>query len=334
MADIHLTMGFTEYDHVRDMFSGRIKPEGIELTCLRMEVEESFLRFLRHQEWDVSEMSMGMVSAAVDRGDATFVAIPVFPSRVFRLSGIYVRSDGSVAKPEDLAGKRVAMPQWSQTATIYMRGWMTDTVGIKLTEVDWFQLGADTPGRIDTSGVRPPDGVRLTELAGGSLADMLVAGEVDAVLSASPPDLFKADDPRIARLIPDYQAAEQAYFRHTGIYPIMHTVVIKRSSFEANSWIARNLFNAFEAAKAHAVARMHDLGVSQLALPWIPAMVERLGAEMFPDGDYWPYGIAGSRTTLEAFLGFCHHQGVTARHLTPEDIFVPEARESFAQLKV
>jgi len=334
MADIHLTMGFTDYDHVRDMFTGRVKAEGIDLTCLRMEVEESFLRFLGHQEWDVSEMSMGFTAAAVDRGDAPFVVIPVFPSRVFRLSGIYVRADGSVEAPEDLAGKRVAMPQWSQTATIYMRGWITETVGIPLTEVDWVQLGAGTAGRLDISSVRPPDGVRLTDLSGGSLADMLVAGEVDAVLSATPPDLFTAGDPRIRRLIPDYLDAEQAYFRDTGIFPIMHTVVIKRADFEANPWIARNLFNAFEAAKARSVERMHDLGVSHMALPWIPFNMERLGDELFPGGDYWPYGIEGSRTTIEAFLRFCYHQGVTQRHLTPEDLFVPEVRESFARLKV
>lgn len=334
MADIHLTMGFTDYDHVRDMFSGRVKPEGIELTCLCMEVEESFLRFLAHQEWDVSEMSFGMAVSAVARGDAPFVVIPVFPSRAFRHSAVYIRTGGRVAKPEDLAGKRIGMPQWAQTATIYVRGWLTDTIGVPLTDVEWFEHGADRPGRLDTSAARPPDGVSLTGLAGGSLVEMLVAGDLDAVLTAHPPQLFLDGDPRISRLFPDYQAVEEAYFSDTGIYPIMHTVVIKRTSFEANPWIARNLFNAFEAAKARSVARLHDLNVSQIALPWLPGIAERFGRQFFPDGDYWPYGVAQNRTTIEAFLKFCFDQGLTARRLAPEEIFAAEALEPFSRINV
>ncbi len=334
MADIHLTMGFTDYDHVRDMFSGRVKPEGIDLTCLRMEVEESFLRFLAHQEWDVSEMSFGMAVSAVARGDAPFVVIPVFPSRAFRHSAVYIRTGGRVAKPADLAGKRIGMPQWAQTATIYVRGWLTDTIGVPLADVEWFEHGADRPGRVDTSAARPPDGVSLTGLAGGSLIEMLLKGDLDAVLSAHPPQLFLDGDPRISRLFPDYQEVEEAYFSATGIYPIMHTVVIKRTSFEANPWIARNLFNAFDAAKARSVARLHDLNVSQIALPWLPGIAERFGRQFFPDGDYWPYGIAQNRTTIEAFLKFCFDQGLTARHLAPEEIFAGEALEPFSQINV
>lgn len=334
MADLHLTMGFNDYDHVRDMFTGRVKPEGIDLTCLRMEVEETFLRFLRHQEWDVSEISFAMATAAIDRGDAPFVLIPVFPSRVFRLSAVYIRADGPVRTPGDLAGRRVGMPQWTQTATTYVRGWLSDTVGVPLRDVDWYQLGPDTPGRIDTSKVEPPDGIRLTDLPGGSLAEMLVTGDLDAILTAKPPQLFLDGDPRITRLFPDYQAAEEDYFDRTGIFPIMHTVAIRRTSFETNRWIARNLFNAFEQAREYSAERMRDLNVSQIALPWMPAIAERLAGRLFPGGDYWPYGIAPNRTTIEAFLKFCFDQGQTRRHLAPEDLFVPEARESFSQLRV
>ncbi len=334
MADLHLTMGFTDYDHVRDMFTGRVRPEGIELTCLRMEVEETFLRFLKHQEWDVSEISFAMAAAAVDRGDAPFVLIPVFPSRVFRLSAIYIRPDGTVKKPADLAGKKIGQPQWAQTATLYVRGWLTDTVGVKLQDVAWFERGADSPGRLDTTAARPPDGVSLTSLPDGSLADMLVAGDLDALLTAHPPQLFLDGDPRITRLFPDYQKEEEAYFDHTGIYPIMHTVAIRRSSYEANPWIARNLFNAFEQAKNYAAERLRDLNVSQIPLPWLPAIAERVARQFFPDGDYWPYGIARNRTTIEAFLKFCFDQGLTARHLAPEDLFAAEALEPFSKFTV
>jgi len=334
MSDIHLTMGINDYDHARDLFTGAVKPNGIELTSLVMEVEETFKRFLRDQEWDVSEISFAMSCQAISRGNAPFVLIPVFPSRLFRLSGVYVRSDGSVTKPEDLRGKKVGLPQWAQTATTYARGWLTETIGIPLTEIDWYQLGPNSPGRLDNTPEKPPEGVRLTNLPDGSLADMLVEGAIDALITADPPRRMLAGDPAITRLYSEFESVERDYFATTGIFPIMHTVALKRSTYEANPWIARNMFNAFEEAKNNSVRRMRDMNVSQIALPWIQQYIERTATQFFPDGDYWPFGIERNRTTLEAFLRFCHQQGVTQRHLTPEDIFAKEALEPFHQLRV
>jgi 4,5-dihydroxyphthalate decarboxylase len=167
MADLNLTLGINDYDHVRELVSGRIRPEGIELTCLIMSVWETFQRFFRDQEWDVSEMSFAGAVQAIDRGNAPFVLIPVFPSRLFRHSGIYVRADGPIRTAEDLRGSRIGISQWAQTATTYIRGWMTDTVGIPLTEVDWYQHAPDAPGRLIATEERPPEGVRLHNLPGG-----------------------------------------------------------------------------------------------------------------------------------------------------------------------
>ena len=334
MADIHLTLGINDYDHVRDLFTERVRPEGIEMTCLVMSVWETFLRFFRDQEWDVSELSFAGAVQAIDRGNAPFVLIPVFPSRLFRHSGIYIRSDGSIRTPEDLRGRKIGLAQWAQTATAYIRGWMTDTVGIPLTEVDWYQHGPDVPGRLIATAETPPEGVRLTNLSGGSFGDMVAEGELDAFLSAAPPKLFLDGDPRITRLFPDYEPVERAYFRDTGIYPIMHVVAIRRSSYEANPWIARNLFNAFEQAKNNSVERMHDMDVSRIGVPWLQAITERNTDELFPDGDYWPYGVERNRATIEAFLKFCFDQRITQKHLKPEDIFVKEALEPFFMLHV
>lgn len=335
MSDVHLTMGIMDYDHVRDLFSGRVKPEGIELTCLRMEPEESFLRFLKHREWDISEMSLGMATAAVAKGNAPFVILPIFPSRVFRLSGVYIHAGGRVAKPEDLRGKRVGVPQWSQTATIFIRGWITDTLGIPLSEIEWFQQGANVPGRIDTSDVRPPPGVRLTDVGSDrGMGDMLAAGELDALLCAAPPTLFERGDPRVARLFPDYIEAEQQYFAKTGIYPIMHTVVIKRETYERHPWIARNLFNAFEEAKRRSIHRFRDLGVSQVILPWLLPLHECFQKMIFPHGDYWAYGIEKNRTTLEAFVKFSYDQGLISRKIPLEEIFVKECPEPFTRMHI
>lgn len=334
MPDLHLTLGINDYDHIRDLSSGRVKAEGISLTTLQMTVWETFLRFFRDQEWDVSEASFAGAVQAIDRGDAPFVLIPVFPSRLFRHSGIYIRAGGRIQKPEDLRSARIAVAQWAQTATTYIRGWMTDTAGVPLSEVDWYQHSPDTPGRLIATAETPPEGVRLTNLPGGDLAEMVANGEMDAFLSAIPPKLFRAGDKRLARLFPDYEPVERAWFRDTGIYPIMHVIAIKRSSYEANPWIARNLFNAFEAAKNNSVERMHDMDVSRIGVPWLQAITERNTAELFPDGDYWPYGVEANRPTLEAFLKFCFEQGITRRHLAPEDIFVKEALEPMRLLHV
>ena len=324
MADIELTMGFHDYDHVRDLTTGRIKPEGITLRALQMEVEEIFPRFSQHQEWDVSEMSFGVFCSAVAGGDAPFVGIPVFPSRVFRHSSIYVRADAGISKPEDLADKRVGVPQWSQTATVYVRGWLSDDIGVPLQAVDWYQGGANEAGRADLGKFAIPEGVSYTRVADRSLQDMMLAGDLDAMFTARPPRAFDAGDPRINRLYPDYRPVEEAYFAATGIYPIMHVVAIRRAIFERHKWVALNLFQAFEEAKRRGVVRLKKMNASQIAIPWGPLIVAEIGDRLFPGGDYWPYGIEPNRPTLEAFLKYSFDQGLTSRHLAPEDLFPPE----------
>jgi 4,5-dihydroxyphthalate decarboxylase len=329
MPDLKLTLAMNDYDHVRDLASGRVKAEGIELTHLQLSVEEIFLRFSKNLEWDVSELSFGMFTSAVSHGAAPFVGIPVFPSRAFRQSAIFVRPDGKIRKAEDLADKRIGVPQWSQTATIYVRGWLTDTVGVPLKAVHWVQAGVNQAGRIEPSRVRIPEGVRYTQVADKSLTQMLLAGEIDAIFTAHPPHAFEHGDPRVVRLFPDYQPIEEAYFEKTGVYPIMHMVAIRRSTFEANPWIARNLYTAFEEAKRRSVARLCDITASQIALPWGHAYAERMGRKLFPGADYWPYGLAANRTTIEAFLKWCFDQGVAARHLAPEELYPKEALTEF-----
>jgi 4,5-dihydroxyphthalate decarboxylase len=318
-----------DYDHVRDLASGRVKADGIELTHLQLGVEEIFLRFSQNQEWEVSEMSFGMYTSAVSRGNAPFTGIPVFPSRVFRHSAIFVRADGKVRRPEDLADKRIGVPQWSQTATIYVRGWLTDTVGVPLEAVHWFQAGVNQAGRIDPARVRIPDGVRYSQVADKSLTQMLLAGEIDAIFTAHPPHAFEEGHPNVVRLFPDYQPAEEAYFAATGIYPIMHTVAIRRDAFDRNPWIARSLYKAFDEAKRRSAARLTDITASQIALPWGYAYAERMGRRLFPGADYWPYGIEANRATIEAFLKFSFDQGVAARRLEPEDLYPKEALTEF-----
>lgn len=329
MSDIHLTMATYDYDHVRDLTNGVVKPEGIELTGFNLGVEEIFYRFLRNLEWDISEVSLGMSSSIVARGDAPFVLIPVFPSRVFRISSIFVRPDGPVQTPADLRGKRVGVPEWAQTAAIYTRGWIMHEVGIPLAEIEWIQSGVNQPGREETAAIDLPDGLSVTPDTERSLTELLLAGDIDALATAHTPDAFLAGNPGLVRLVPDYRAAEEDYFRRTGIFPIMHCIAIKRSVYEADPWVAMNIYKAFEEAKRRSIRRLRDVTASTVAIPWGFHVTETMGDLIFgPDtdarGEYWPYGIEGSRTTLTAFLQYCHEQGLHKQRLEPEDLFAPE----------
>ena len=326
MSDLGLTLAINDYDHVRDMVTGRVKPEGIDLTCLQLRVEEIFYRFGAHREWDVSELSMGMYCAAVSRGTAPFVAIPVFPSRVFRQSSIYVRRGGPIRSLRDLRGKRVGIPMWTQTACVYVRGYIQHQGGIALQDIDWVQSGVNDAGRKEPSSIDLPTGVDLRFDAERSLSQLLLDKEIDAMLSALPPQIFLDGDARIRRLFTNYRRVETAYFMETGIFPIMHTIAIKRDVFERNPWVAKNLMTAFETAKQRSISRLRSMSASQIALPWGQDITNGFHQTLFPKTDYWPYGVAANQTTLQTFLDYCYEQGVTARALTPEDLFPEEAR--------
>jgi 4,5-dihydroxyphthalate decarboxylase len=331
MGNLRLTLAMGDYEHTRDLTSGRVRPEGIDLTVLNFNVEQVHFRFFKKLEWEVSELSMGMYTSALSHGDRRFIAIPVFTSRVFRQSAIYVRRDGPVCKPEDLVGKRVGVPKLSQTATIYVRGYLSATVGIPLASIKWYRGGVNDGGRTETGTLRVPSDIDITWVQDRSLTEMLLAGELDALISARPPQSFLDGDKRIQRLFPDYPAIERAYFKQTGIFPIMHTIAIRRDVYEANRWIARNLMMAFNEAKERSIARIRDLTAASIPLPWVPDLLDHAHALMFRNGSYWPYGIDPNRLTLNAFLQFSYEQGVCHRLLRPEDIF---AEETFSDMDV
>ena len=327
MPLLPLTLAISEYDHVRDLVSGRVKPEGIELTALVLPIEEIFYRFTLYREWDVSEMAMGKYVSLRSQGDTSLTAIPVFPSRMFRHSSIYVRSDGPVKTPADLKGRRVGLPEWAQTAAIYSRGLLVHQYGLALADIAWVQAGLNEPGRTEKVALQLPAGVAVERPAEKTLNQMLLAGELDAVMTAHAPAAFEAGDPRVKRLFADYMPVELAYWRETGIFPIMHCIAIQTSVLEAHPWVAMNLLTAFETAKRRSVARALEGTASRFPIPWA---LERasLGAPLF-GAEYWPYGIEPNRVTLEAFLRYAHEQGVCHRLMTPEELFPPQVASAF-----
>lgn len=316
-----LTLAISDYEHVRDLTTGRVVPEGIRLNCLSHPIEEIFFRFIHHREWDVTELSFAKYLAMRSAGDTTITALPVFPSRVCRHSSVFVRR-GGITKPSELAGARIGLPEWTQTAAIYSRALLTHEWGIPLRDVEWFQAGVNEPGRKEKVRLHLPDGVRLTAVPDRSLDAMLLNGEIDAAFSARPPRSFLDGHPDVVRLFPDFEEIELEYVRRTGIFPIMHLIALRSAVLDENPWVAMNLFEAFEEAKRRSVDRLADAAASRIPLPWGAARMD--AAQALFGGDPWPYGVAANRTTLESFIRFAWEQGVTAQTLEPEALFAPQ----------
>ena len=324
VASVHLTLAICDYEHVREIAQGLVHADGITLTPLIFpSIEEITFRFTRSLEWDVSELSFGKYISLASQGDASMLAIPVFPSRVHRHSAIYVRRDAGIRTPKDMEGRTAGIPEWAQTAGIYVRGFLAEDYGVDLRKVRWLQAGVNEPGRTEKVKLRLPAGISCEARPHTSLSAMLASGEVDAVISARAPEGFAAGGP-VLRLFPDYRAEEERFFKATGIFPIMHIVTIRRAVFEQHPWIAVNLFKMFDVAKRRCLDRLRDFTCARIPLPWAAAMTDEIHASCGPDP--YPYGIEASRPTLEAFCRYAHDQGVTHRRMTVEDLFPREVQ--------
>jgi 4,5-dihydroxyphthalate decarboxylase len=325
--DVALTIAISDYDHVRDLRDGRVETPGLDLRFFDMPIPQLFGRFTTYREWDISEFGLGKYVALKSLGDESITAIPVFPSRTYRHTAIYVRSDSYLTALEELAGKRVGVPEWAQTATVYVRGMLSAYVGVALSSIEWFQAGVNEPGRREKVSLRLPEGVTVTPMPNDSLNDMLVEGRLDAVISAQAPAAFLADGGSVRRLLTDPYAGEREYHRATGIFPIMHTVAIKQELVDEHRWLAGNLVAAFDQAKKRSLARARDEMISRYPVPSISTLAGQ-AAETYGD-DFWPYGLEANRHTLEAFLVFAHQQGVAERLVEPEELFAPTTLVSF-----
>jgi 4,5-dihydroxyphthalate decarboxylase len=324
MSDLRLSLAISDYVHTRDIVDGRVKPVGIDLIVNNLSFEQAAFRFGANREFDISEFSFANYCALLSAPKADLVALPVFPSRVFRHSSIYINEGSGIRSAADLKGRKVGIPQWSQTATVYVRGYLQHESGVPLASVRWVQAGVDQVGRRDPIDARLPAGVVVETKPDCTLSDMLVTGEVDAVITARPPRCFMERQPGVKRLFSDYRAEEERYFAKTGIFPIMHVIAMKRQVYETNPWIVRNLFDAFEAAKRASIQRLYNIQSSYLPTGWIPDDLGRIHRILFGEGEPWPYGVEPNRSTIEPFLMFCEEQGITQRLLSPAELFPKE----------
>jgi 4,5-dihydroxyphthalate decarboxylase len=322
MPDLSLSLAISYYDHVSDLLRGRVRAEGISFTTTELSNEEIFFRMLHFGEWDVAEFSMAKYASLVGTGAPPFRAIPVFPSRAFRQSSFYVAAVAGITGPGDLAGRRVGIPEWAQTAGIYARAYLQHQCGVSLGDIHWVQAGLNEAGRKEKVNLSLPEGVAIESVQDRSLTDMLLRGNLEAIISAREPEAFLAGDPRIVRLWADYRPLEEAYYRATEIFPIMHVIVVKSTTLDRDPWIAMNLFKAFEEAKENSLHGLASATTSRIPVPWFREAL-REAREIFGD-DCWPYGIEPNRRTLEAFLQYCCEQGITGRNLQIEELFPRE----------
>ena len=327
MSNIPLSMAISSYDHVGDLLNGCVRPEGIDLTAMELPIEEIFFRMFSYVEWDVSEFSMAKYVSMVGAGTEPFRALPVFPSRVFRQSAFYVATRAGIKTAQDLAGRRIGVPEWAQTAGVYARAYLQHQCGVPLKDVHWVQSGVNQAGRAEKVSLTLPEGVRIEAVHDRSLNEMLLAGDLDGIISAREPAGFLARDPRITRLWPEYRSVEQAYYTDTGIFPIMHVIVVKKETLERHPWIAMNLFRAFEEAKDNSLRRLSSIVNSRIAIPWSHQAYD--DAKKIMGNNLWPYGVDANRSTLDPFLDFCFQQGLTERRVRVEDLFPREVSQLF-----
>lgn len=326
MGKLDLSLACWDYDRVRPLMDGTVRPDGINLNFQSLVVEETFFRMLRYREFDAAELSMSSYIVTLSKPDRPFIAIPVFPSRFFRHSCIYVNANSGIREPADLIGKRVGAPEYQMTAPVWIRGILSDHYGVAPDSVTHVTGGEEQPGRDEKVPITLPPNFRLERINGSNtLAAMLRDGGIDALVTARKPSTY--DGQRVRRLFPDYQRVEQDYWAQTGIFPIMHVVAIRREVYEANRWVARALFKAFSQAQALTYAGLRETAALKGMLPWFNAHVEDT-LDLMGD-DFWPYGLSRNRAVIETFLRYHAEQGLSDGTLRPEDLFAAETLEDF-----
>ncbi len=328
MNRLQLSFACWDYDRTRALMDGRVKVDGIDLNYLNLPVEETFFRMASFREFDVAEMSLSSYCVSLTKPDKPFIALPIFPSRFFRHSCIYVNANSGIKEAKDLIGKKIASPEYQMTAPVWIRGILQDHYGVPIDAQPYLFGGEEEPGRIEKMSLKLPENIKVSPIEPHqTLTQMLYDGEIDALYTARMPSSFLKGDGRVKRLFENYQEVERKYYRETQIFPIMHTVVIRREVYEANRWIAQSLTKAFIESQKMTYEALNETAALKTMLPHLTAQVEETKRE-FGD-DWWPYGLEKNVKTLETFTRYHHEQGLSPKKLNVQDLFAPEALEAF-----
>jgi 4,5-dihydroxyphthalate decarboxylase len=326
MAKLQLSVAIGDYDRMRPLVDGAVQIDAVDPQFMLLEPEEIFFRAFRHADFDITELSMSSYCVKTAAGTSPYIAVPIFPSRAFRHTSIYVRTD-RIKSPQDLKGKRVGVPEYQLTANVWVRLFLEEDHGVRPSDIAWVRGGYEQAGRVEKISLSLPADVHLESARdGATISGMLASGELDAVIGPRAPSCFRAGHPHVGYLYSDPQAAAAEWFRRTRIFPVMHLLGIRRSLAEAHPWLPYAVVKAFEQSKALALEKLGDTSATKVTLPFVE---EQLGAARKLMGeDFWSYGLPANRHVLERFLGRHHAEGLSSRLLTPEELFHPASLET------
>lgn len=329
MSALALSIAMGDYDRTRAISDGRIGIDGVNPNCMLLSPEEMFFRAFRHQAFDVSELSLSSYSISVARGDPHYVAVPVFLSRAFRHTSIYVRNDRGIDTPADLRGRRIGIAEYQLSANVWFRGILEDEYGVKPSEIEWVRGGMNTAGRPEKIKVQLPADIRMSEApVGATLNQLLIDGEIDGFVGPRAPRCFDEGHPSVGRLFNDTVSEAEKYFQKTAIFPIMHVLGVRRSLADQHPWLPGALLKAFTKAKIMAEEALADTSATKVTMPFVEDNLARAKALM--GDEIWPYGLAPNRKVLETFLGYHHAQGLSPRKVEVEGLFHPATVEAFS----
>jgi len=315
-----------DYDRTRALIDGRVAIDGVEPVVMTLSPEETFFRAMRHEEFDITELSLSSYCVRTARGDSPYVAVPVFLSRAFRHTSLWVRKD-RVRTPADLKSRRVGLPEYQLTANVWARALLQHDHGVHPRDITWVRGGIDMPGRAEKIALALPADVRIEEAPEGrTISELLAAGEIDGFMAPRPPSPAARATPNVGWLFDDPTAAAKDWHRRTGIFPIMHVLGVRRSLAEQHRWLPGALLKAFAQAKALALEALADTSATKVTLPFVEEQLQAARATL--GEDFWSYGVAGNRATLEAFTQAHHEQGLSERHLVVDELFHPGTLES------
>jgi 4,5-dihydroxyphthalate decarboxylase len=315
-------------DRTRALIDQRVRVEGADMRWIPVDPEEIFHRAFRNQEFDVCEISLGTHLTLTARDGSPFVGVPAFLSRAFRHAAIYVRRDGSISEPEDFRGKRVGIPDYQQTAALWVRGLLHEEYGISPKEILWHVGGLEEPGReVRTQVVLPPS-ISITAIDSKStLSQSLLRGEIDAIISPRAPSCFMMNPDAVVRLFNDHRSAEENYYRKRRYFPLMHAVGIRRDIHDRHPWLAVSVFKALLESKAVGLAEMQQTNHLRASLPWLSDDIRRVKAIM--GENYWSYGVNETRSELEAMARYAFEDGLAPRLVEPDELFAPSTLRLF-----
>lgn len=318
-----------DYDRTRAIVDGRVKIDGVKPVCMLLSPEEMFFRAFRHKAFDISELSLSSYSISVARGDPEYVAIPVFLSRAFRHTSLYVRTDKGINEPKDLIGKRIGIAEYQLSANVWLRGILQDDYGVKPSDINWVRGGMDTPGRPEKIKLQLPDNVNIEQAPdGATLNAMLMDGTIDGFIGPRAPRCFDEGFEQVDRLFTDSIKTASDYFGRTGIFPIMHVLGIRRALVDQYPWLPGALFKAFSKAKTLAQEALADTSATKVTMPFVEDNLRNAQQLMGPE--IWSYGLAGNENTLETFLRYHHEQALSPRRVEIGELFHPSTVESYS----